>query len=127
MTDVKHGLSIGIQRTGEQFFLTLSVSGMLTHDDYKVVTPMIESALKGVNQPLVNVFIDASELKGWELRTAWDDLKLGYEQGHKFKKIAIYGYEKWQEIGAKVAEWFISGDVKFFDQSKAALAWLDEE
>lgn len=127
MTLIKHGLSIGIQRTGKQFYLSLSVSGTLTHEDYKVITPMLESALKGVTEPLVNVYIDASELEGWELRAAWDDFKLGLSQGHKFKKVAVFGQQKWQEIGTKVAGWFISGDVKFFDQSNVAMAWLSKD
>lgn len=44
----RHGLSIGIERTGNEFFLTLKAQGTLTHDDYKIITPLINSALSEV-------------------------------------------------------------------------------
>ena len=32
---------------------------------------MIDSALDGVSDPIVDVYIDASEFEGWALRAAW--------------------------------------------------------
>ena len=72
------------------------------------------------------MFIDGSELEGWELRAAWDDFKLGLKHGGEFDKIAIFGNKKWQEYASKLASWFISGDVEFFDDPGKALAWLQE-
>ncbi len=63
----RHGLSIGIERMNSRFFLTLKVIGKLTHEDYGTITPMIESALEGVKAPKIRVFLDASELEGWEM------------------------------------------------------------
>ncbi len=37
----KHGISLGIQRVGSQFFLALTAVGKLTHEDYEMMTPMI--------------------------------------------------------------------------------------
>jgi hypothetical protein len=85
---------------------------------------MIDGALAAVKDPQVKVFLDASELQGWELRAAWDDLKLGLKYGNAFVKIAIFGSKKWQEVAAKVGTWFISGEVKFFSEAQAALTWL---
>lgn len=34
MVGLTHGLSIGIERTGSEFFLTLKAVGTLTHKDY---------------------------------------------------------------------------------------------
>ncbi|SHJ24190.1 SpoIIAA-like [Rubritalea squalenifaciens DSM 18772] len=119
-----HGLSIGIERSGEDFFLSLKAIGKLTHHDYETITPMIDSALEAVKDPHVKVLIDGTELQGWEPRAAWDDFKLGLKHGNKFDKIAIYGNKKWQEHTAKIAAWFISGEVKFFENVDDALAWL---
>jgi hypothetical protein len=125
--DIKrHGLSIGIETTGSQFFLSLKAIGKLTHEDYEIINPMIDSALEGVSEPIVNIYIDGSELEGWELRAAWDDFKLGLKHGKDINKIAIYGNKKWQEFTSKIGGWFISGEVKYFEDASTALSWLNE-
>ena len=126
MNIVRHGLSIGIERTEKQFFMSLKATGKLTHDDYQIITPMIDSALEGIKEPIVDVFIDGSELEGWELRAAWDDLKLGLKHGREFNKVAIYGHKKWQEVASKVGSWFVSGEVRFFEDAETAMSWLTE-
>ena len=88
---------------------------------------MIDSALGEVKDPQVNVFIDATELEGWELRAAWDDFKLGLKHNSEFNRIAIMGNKTWQEYLAKIAAWFISGEVKFFEDTETALTWLQEK
>ena len=126
MNMTRHGLSIGIERVGNEFFLSLKAMGMLTHADYEKINPMIDSALGSINDPKVKVFIDGSELEGWELRAAWDDFKLGLKHGSEFDKIAIFGNKQWQEYAAKIGSWFISGEVKYFEDSDEALTWLQE-
>ncbi|HAI96378.1 MAG: STAS/SEC14 domain-containing protein [Cycloclasticus sp.] len=125
MAFLTHGLSIGIERMNTHFFLTLKAVGKLTHEDYTVITPMIDSALATVKEPKVNILIDATDLKGWELRAAWDDFKLRLKHGSEFDKIAIYGNKNWQKINTKLGSWFISGDVQYFDHLHDALSWLD--
>jgi len=120
----RHGLSIGIERSGTDFFLSLKAVGKLTHHDYETITPMIDSALEAIKNPEVKVLIDGTEMEGWEVRAAWDDFKLGLKHGNEFTKIAIYGNQNWQEISAKVGSWFISGEVKYFSSLESALRWL---
>lgn len=121
----RHGLSIGIERIGSSFFLTLKAIGKLTHKDYEVITPMIDSALGSVEQPRVRALIDGTEMEGWELRAAWDDFKLGLKHGGEFERIAIFGNKNWQEIAARIGSWFVSGEVRYFDDHDAAVVWLD--
>ena len=126
MSIKRHGISIGIERSGNEFFLSLKAIGKLSHEDYQTITPMIDSALESVKQPRINAYIDGTELEGWELRAAWDDFKLGLKHGNEFVKIAIHGNKHWQEMAAKIGSWFVSGDVKYFDSQEQALAWLNE-
>ncbi|NOQ14783.1 MAG: STAS/SEC14 domain-containing protein [Methyloprofundus sp.] len=126
MTITRHGLSIGIERVGNDFFLSLKATGKLTHEDYETINPIIDSALESVKDPKVKVFIDGSELEGWELRAAWDDFKLGLKHGNEFDKIAIFGNKRWQEYTAKIGSWFVSGEVKYFENSNEALVWLQK-
>lgn len=124
MSITRHGLFIGIERVGSDFFLSLKAVGKLTHEDYEKINPMIDSALEGVTDPKVKVFIDGSELEGWELRAAWDDFRLGLKHGSEFDRIAIFGNKKWQSYAAKMGSWFIAGEVRYFEDSEAAIAWL---
>ena len=126
MNMMRHGLSIGIERIGNDFFLSLKAVGKLTHADYEIINPMIDSALVGIKTPRIKVLVDGSELEGWELRAAWDDFKLGLKHGGEFDKIAIFGNKKWQEYSAKIGSWFISGEVKYFEDLNEALSWIQE-
>ena len=126
MSTTKHGLSVGMERVGTVCYVSIQASGLLTHEDYKVITPILESAIAGVTGPKIRVLFDASEFKGWELRAAWDDFKIGLKHGNEFSKIAIYGNQHWQEWAAKIGSWFISGEVKFFEDHGAALSWIGD-
>ena len=126
MINVRHGLSVGIERADNHFFMSLKASGKLTHEDYEIITPMIDSALNSVTEPKINALVDGTELEGWELRAAWDDFKIGLKHGNEFEKIAIFGNKKWQEVLSKIGSWFISGEVKYFDNAEDALSWLNE-
>jgi hypothetical protein len=130
MQTERHGLAIGLERTGEQIFLSLRVSGKLSHADYEQITPMLESGLKSaldtVGQPRIRALVDATELQGWEARAAWDDFRLGLKHGREFERIAIVGNRRWQEWAAKIAGWFTSGDSRFFESEADALQWLQE-
>ncbi len=122
----KHGISLGIQRVGAQFFLALTAVGKLTHEDYEMMTPMIDSALEGVKEAKIHALADLTEMEGWEMRAAWDDFRLGMKHRNQFEKIAILGHKKWQEYSAKVGKWFVSGDIQYFEDEQAALDWLQE-
>lgn len=109
MSEKRHGLTIGIEQHENEFFLSMKALGTLTHEDYEHITPMIDSALGSDKDPKVKVFIDGTQLEGWEMRAAWDDFKLGLKHNNQFEKIAIYGNRKWQQQATKVGNWFTSG------------------
>ena len=126
MNTTKHGLTFGIELIDDIFFLSLKVSGKLTHEDYEIITPMLNSALEGIKHPKINALVDGTEMEGWELRAAWDDFKLGLQHGSEFEKIAIYGNKNWQEVSAKIGSCFISGEIKYFESYDEAISWLAE-
>lgn len=122
----RHGLTIGIERTDNRFFLTMKAQGKLTHEDYETIMPLIDAALAEVKGPKIRAFIDVIDFEGWEPRAAWDDLKLGLKHGREFEKIAIFGTKSWQALIAKIGNWFISGEARYFEDIKAAMRWLNE-
>ncbi|WP_428774937.1 STAS/SEC14 domain-containing protein [Vibrio sp.] len=126
MTNQKHGFSVGIDRIDDHFFLSFKAVGTLTHHDYQTMVPMVENALAAVTEPRINVFFDATELEGFELRAAWDDVRFGLKHGAEFERIALLGNKRWQELAAKLGGWFTSGEVEFFDNYDEAISWLEK-
>jgi len=102
----------------------LIAKGKLTHEDYMVMIPMIEQAMKSIPNVKVNMLLNALDFQGWELEAAWDDFKFGMEYKDTFLKIAIVGREKWQEYIAKMGDWFMHGEVKFFYELDDAKEWI---
>jgi len=119
-----HGISLGVERIGTQVYLAGKAVGTLTHDDYQVVTPFLESVFSNLEQDRVRMLFDIREFSGWEMRAAWDDLRIGLKHGKAFERIAIVGQGSAQERMTKVANWFTSGEVRYFEQTDAALTWL---
>lgn len=122
----QHGLTLGLARVEGVSFISIKAVGRLSHEDYLAITPMLEAALERVEGQGVRVLLDATELEGWELRAAWDDLKLGLRHGHEFGKIALYGQPGWLGLAARVGGWFISGEVRVFEEESAAINWLTQ-
>lgn len=121
----KHGLSVGIDRIDNNLFFRMKLVGMLTHEDYETIIPMLESAIAGISEPRIQVLVDLTELQGWELRAAWDDFKLGITYGSKFSRIAVIGNRPWEKIASRVGSWFTSGEVEYFETEAAAMHWLN--
>ena len=128
MTLLNHGISVGIERYGDDdFFVAFKAIGTLTHQDYEVMVPVLEAALAGVKDPDIYALVDVTELEGWELQAAWDDLKLGVKHVRHFERIAIVGKTTLQEVMAKLANWFTPAEVKFFVDKLDAITWLKDE
>ncbi|MGR5132653.1 STAS/SEC14 domain-containing protein [Vibrio alfacsensis] len=121
---ITHGITIGLERIDNEVFVSIKAIGKLTHDDYKRLVPMLDSVLEKVEAPKVRVLFDATDFQGWELRAAWDDLKLGISHGSVFDKVALLGSHKWQDVAAKVSNWFLNGEVRSFHEQDEALKWL---
>ena len=102
----------------------LIAQGKLTHEDYMVMIPMLEQAINAMPNVKVNMLLNALEFEGWELEAAWDDFKFGMEYKDTFLKIAIVGTATWQEYIAKMGDWFMDGDVKFFYKLDEAKEWI---
>ncbi|PSW19881.1 STAS/SEC14 domain-containing protein [Photobacterium sanctipauli] len=119
-----HGIYVEIDKLDDKVFMEFKAIGTLKHQDYEKITPLIDDALEGIDNPIVDIYIDGTDFEGWDLHAAWDDLKLGLKHGKKFHKVAIYGNQHWQEIMSKVGDWFVSGEVRFFDEPLDAIAWL---
>ncbi|WP_257221089.1 STAS/SEC14 domain-containing protein [Pseudoalteromonas ruthenica] len=73
----KDGLKVDIERHQQRIYIALVLTGTLNHEHYQLLTPLFASALADIDEPIVDVFIDASQLDGFTTRAMWDDFKLG--------------------------------------------------
>lgn len=126
MSKEHHGITIVIETIDSESIWVLKVAGKLTHHDYEEIIPALESSLKDINSKHLKMLVDITEFSGWEPRAVWDDFKLGLKIGFNIDKVAIYGDQKWQELTAKIGNWFISGEMKFFSDDQSAIKWLLE-
>ena len=126
MSNDRHGLHIGVERSDGTVFLFFKAVGRLTHADYDEITPVIESALAGVCRPRVHALVDATQLEGWEPQALWDDFRLGLRHGSAFEKIASGGGVCRRGMAGLIGRWDLSGDVRFFIARDAAVRWLAE-
>ncbi|WP_407636610.1 SpoIIAA family protein [Algicola sagamiensis] len=44
-----------------------------------------------------------------------------FNKRNGFKEIAMLGQERWQEVVAKVATWFIAEEIKYFEDATEVL------
>ncbi len=120
----EHGISIGISRINNTFFMKLTINGTLTHKDYEFMIPMIENAIKDIEEPEMIALIDARNFNGIEAQAMWDDLKFGLSHLELFKKIAFIGNKQWEEYAVKISDIFMIGDIKYFNNFQDAMNWV---
>ncbi len=120
-------MAVDTQMNGTNLDITLKATGTLTHQDYEVMVPMLEQAIQAIKvipNTKVNMLLDATEFTGWQVQAAWDDFKFGMTYKDIFLKIAIVGTKEWQEYLAKMGNWFMDGEVKFFYDLDEATTWI---
>lgn len=117
-------MAINIENKDGIFNIELIATGTLTHEDYMTLIPMIENTIQLVENPKINMLLNAQDFTGWEAQAAWDDFKFGMQYKDVFLKIAIVGTKQWQEYIAKMGDWFMDGEVKFFYDLKEAKGWI---
>jgi hypothetical protein len=94
-------------------------SGKLTHEDYEGFRRHVEEMIH--EHGSARVMLDLNDFHGWDLRAAWDDLKLGLQHAGRFDRCAILGDRPWEEWMIKLAKPFFR--VQYFDRSQREAAW----
>lgn len=108
----------------DQFYCYFKIVGDLTHNDYETLEKNFEQSLKCVIEPKVKMLVDVTELEGWDLQTAWDDLKFGLKHNNEFTQIAVVGEAGIREYGIKIANWFTHYEMQYFTSTQEAKKWL---
>ena len=98
------------------------MTGKLTDADYKAVAPEFEDGIKRYGK--IRLLWLLEDFHGWESRAAWDDYDYWRKYGKEIERVAIVGNKRWEEWMTKLAQLFMKGGVKYFDESQLDDAWV---
>lgn len=99
------------------------VSGKVTAEDYDVLLPRLDEAIRAHGK--INLLVVMGDFEGWAgLDAAKADFKLGTQQYRQVEKAAFVGDKKWQEWMVKIMDPFTRRtDERFFDLDRLEDAW----
>lgn len=105
--------------------LEVSVSGKLTDQDYQLFVPEFGRLAKQHGK--IRVLFEMSQFHGWEVKAAWDDLKLGVKHYRDIERLAMVGENSWQQWMAVFCRPFTTAEIRYFDHSALdeARAWIE--
>ncbi len=125
-TTSRHGLQLEASTVQGQPLLECKAIGHLTHADYEAFTPRVEALLAEHPGEQNRMLFDTTELEGWDLRAALDDISFGLKHRKGIGKVAVLSSGKWMELSCRVANslHLYGGELRSFENREEALAWL---
>ena len=104
--------------------LGFEAEGKIHSEDYKdTLIPAIEGVIaEGHDVRIVMVFL---EFGGLSAGAAWEDLKMGLDHLHKWKRVALVTDVDWMVHLVSLFGWMTPGEMKRFPLAErdAAIAW----
>jgi len=101
--------------------LGVQLSGKLTDEDYRLLTPQLEQIIE--QEGAIRMLCVLEDLHGWTAKAAWDDLQLDIKHHSAYERLAIVGESKLDEFMAWVSKPFVKGEVKYFPREHVDEAW----
>ncbi|MEZ4861781.1 MAG: STAS/SEC14 domain-containing protein [Caldilineaceae bacterium] len=99
------------------------MSGRLTDEDYKnVFVPELEKAIAEWGH--ISLLLEFEDFHGWNAHALWDDFRVGVKHRNALKRIAMVGDKRWEEWMAKLAKYFTTAQVKYFEHARDHRAWI---
>lgn len=100
----------------------IKVKGKLLDKDYEELNQWLDDIKKNHDDIYMLCFLE--DFHGWgELSAVWDDFKLGMNHRKDIKRCAMVGDKTWQKWGTTLGDWFMQGEVKYFDHAELEKAW----
>jgi hypothetical protein len=105
--------------TPQDDILAIRATGRVTHADYQEMQRKISVKLREHDK--LRMLLDLENFHGWDVRAAWDELKMGAEGHGHFERCAIVGDRWWEEGLTTFSKLFWK--VEYFDRSQRDKAW----
>ncbi|MCA9344885.1 STAS/SEC14 domain-containing protein [Candidatus Saccharibacteria bacterium] len=105
--------------------IIFNVEGKLQIDDYAVLTPTIDKAIKEYGY--VNLMLVDKGFKGETARAIGKDMKFGFNSYSGVKKLAVVSDKEWIRMAVNMMSPFTKTEEKIFglDEQDEARSWLE--
>ena len=124
MINQTSNISLNVQRHHSTLVLSMKPSGRPSSEDFQKLSAMMETAVYSIHSANVSLLVDLSELKSVSAKSAWKELLHGLKIGPEFKRIAVYGHNRWHNVMISTLSWLISPNLKVFRHKQEAADWV---
>lgn len=111
---------IGISE--EQDLLRVHVLGEFTVEDFREFENAVAGELKA--NPKIRLLMDLSNMSGFTVDMAWEDIKFTRKHSHDFRRIAIVSSTEWTSWLGWMTGAFTDAEMEIFDDLGEAEGWL---
>ena len=101
----------------------VNVYGEFTLADFKEFEDAVNYKLKFEGP--VSLLFDLREMIDLTLDTAWEDIVFARAHANDFTRIAVVTHSQWVAWSAWLTQFFVTADLRIFDEEDAAHSWLD--
>lgn len=102
-----------------------AVLGEFTLADFQELEKAADFALQLKGR--TNLLIDLSDMLGFTVDVAWEEIKFARQHQRDFGKIAVVTDDQWVQWSAWLTRLFTEAEVQVFDDYVTALAWVEAE
>lgn len=95
--------------------------GEFTLADYKEFEQAVLGLPKDGRKP--NLLVDLSDMAGFTLDVAWEDIKFGHEHGNDFGRVAVVTGSRWLAWAAWLSRAFVDSKIQVFEDVNLAEDW----
>ncbi len=103
--------------------VAVNVYGEFTLADFKEFEDMVNYKVRF--QGPVDLLFDLREMADFTLDVAWEDIVFARAHRSDFNRIAVITQSQWVAWSAWLSHIFVSAEMRVFDNSEDASAWLD--
>jgi len=106
----------------EQDLLKATVYSELTLSDFQEFEGAVNNELK--TAPKITLLLNLTNMAGFTLDVAWEDIQFTRAHAHDFKRIAVVTNSQWVTWLGWLPAAFTDAEIEHFEDLDAANAWL---
>ena len=119
-----HGFTLEAVELSPVPVITVVARGQLTHQDYLSLIPQLQAAIDEQTSDRFRLVLDARELRGWEPRAAFDDLRQSIDHGLYVERVALITDARWLSLLSRLAGLMMPGQIRSFREREAGDVWV---
>jgi hypothetical protein len=106
----------------EKDLLKATVFGEFTLTDYQEFERAVTQELESV--PKIKLLMDLTDMAGFTVDVAWEDIKFTRAHAHDFERIAVVTRSEWASWAGWLGTAFTDAEVQIFEDAAIANMWI---